>query len=315
MTSYILRRLILLIPVLFGVSILVFFTIRQIPGDPALAILGPRATPTEVEALRQEMHLDDPIVVQYLRWAGNALQGDMGKSGFHRERVSSLIQDRVPVTIELVLMAMFLSVVIGIPSGIISAVKQNSALDITARVVNVAALSIPSFWLATLMLLLPSLWWGYSPPIGAYTAIWDDPGLNLEMFYMPAICLAAASSAATMRMMRSSVLEVMHSDYVRTARAKGLHERAVVWGHVIKNALIPVVSIIGLQVGILLGGQVVVEQIFTLPGIGRLLVDSILSSDYLVVQAIVLYIAIAVVAVNLLVDVLYAVLDPRIKFA
>lgn len=314
MTAFIVRRLILLIPVLFGVSVLVFITIRQLPGDPALAILGPRATPEQVQALRNEMRLDDPLVVQYLDWAKNGLRGDMGTSTIYRIGVTRLVRERVPVTIELVLMAMLLSVAIGIPSGIVSAVKQNSPSDFVARVINVAALSIPSFWLATLMLLLPSLWWGYSPPIGAYTSIWADPKLNLEMFYMPAICLAAASSAATMRMMRSSVLEVMRADYVRTARAKGLPERAVIWNHAVKNALIPVVSIVGLQVAFLLGGQVVVEQIFTLPGIGRLLVDSILRSDYLVVQAIVLYIAIAIVLVNLIVDVLYAVIDPRINF-
>jgi peptide/nickel transport system permease protein len=307
--------LLLLLPVLFGVSVLVFATIRQLPGDPALAILGPRATPEQVELLRAEMRLDDPLVVQYLDWIGNAFRGDLGTSNTHKLAVTALIEKRLPVTIELVILAMVISVAVGIPSGILSAVQQNTPTDLIARVLNVAALSIPSFWLATLFLLLPSLWWGYSPPIGAYRPIWEDPSLNLEMFYMPAICLAASSSAATMRMMRSSVLEVMRSDYVRTARAKGLREGAVVWGHVIKNALIPVVSIIGLQVGFLLGGQVVVEQIFTLPGIGSLLVDSILRSDYLVVQAIVLYIALAVVLVNLLVDIMYAVLDPRIKMA
>jgi peptide/nickel transport system permease protein len=253
-------------------------------------------------------------VVQYFDWLGKALRGDFGRSFFYHVSVAEKIQSRLPVTIELVLMATFLSVVIGIPAGIISAIRQNSWLDFLTRFVTVGALSIPSFWLGTLMLLLPSLWWRYAPPVG-YVPIWKNPSTNLQQFYMPAIALAAAAAAAIMRMTRSSVLEVMRSDYVRTARAKGLRERGIVWQHVLKNAMIPVLSLVGLQVGILLGGQVIVEQIFTLPGIGRLLIDAIFQRDYFLVQAIVLYIAVAVVLINLFVDLLYAFLEPRIKYS
>jgi peptide/nickel transport system permease protein len=314
MTPYIVRRLLMLIPVLIGISMLVFVTIRQLPGDPAIAILGPTAQPAEIQDLRRDMRLDDPLPVQYATWLGNALRGDFGNSPKLHGPVTEEIWNRLPVTIELVVMAMFLSLVIGIPSGVLSAVKQNSPLDLAARFFNILALSIPSFWLATLLLLLPAIWWGYAPPIG-YVPLWEGPRTNLEQFYMPSIALAAASAATIMRMTRSSVLEVMRADFVRTARAKGLRERNLVWTHVLKNSMVPVVSVIGLQLAILLGGQVVVEEIFQLPGVGRLLIGALANSDYLVVQAIVLYIAVAVVLVNLAVDLLYFLLDPRIKYA
>lgn len=313
MAAYIVRRLLMLIPVLVGISMLVFVTIRQLPGDPAIAILGPTAQPAEIEQLRHDMRLDDPLPIQYASWAANAVRGDFGTSPKLHGSVAGEIWDRLPVTVELVVMATFLSILIGIPSGVISAVKQNSRVDLLARVINILALSIPSFWLATLFLLLPAMWWGYAPPIG-YVPIWESPSTNLEQFYLPSIALAAASAATIMRMTRSSVLEIMRTDYVRTARAKGLHERDVVWGHVMKNSMVPVLSIIGLQLAILLGGQVVVEEIFQLPGVGRLLIGALANSDYLVVQAIVLYLALSVVLVNLAVDLLYPMLEPRIKY-
>jgi peptide/nickel transport system permease protein len=314
MTAYVTRRLLLLVPVLIMLSILIFAIMRSIPGDPAIAILGPQATPERIEIVREELKLNDPMPVQYWTWLKGAVQGDFGESYVHHGPVIDEIKDRFPVTIQLVLMAMLLSLIVGIPSGIISAVKQNTPIDYAARVVNIFALSIPGFWLATLMLLLPSLWWEYAPPVG-YVPIWEEPATNLEQFYLPAIALAAASAAAIMRIMRSAVLEVMRSDYVRTARSKGLRERTVILRHVMRNSLIPVLSVIGLQVGILLGGEVIIEQIFTLPGLGRLLIESILLSDYAVVQAIVLYLAAVVILINLLVDVLYALLDPRIKYS
>jgi peptide/nickel transport system permease protein len=215
--------------------------------------------------------------------------------------------------VELVILGMLFTIVLGVPSGVLSAIKRNSWIDYTVRVANVLLLAVPGFWFATLLLLLPSLWWGYAPPIG-YTPIWSDPLKNLEQFYMPAAALAAASAAAVMRMTRSVVLEVLSMDYIRTARAKGLHERAVVVRHVLKNASIPVLSLIALQATVLIGGQVIIEQIFTMPGIGRLLVQSVLLRDYNVVQAIVLYIAGAVLLINLAADVAYAYLDPRIRY-
>lgn len=314
MAAYVTRRLLMLIPVMLMLSILIFSIIRSIPGDPAVAILGPQATPEQIEIVREELKLNDPWPAQYWDWIKGAVQGDFGDSYIYHGPVIDEVKDRVPVTIELVLIAMIISLVVGIPSGIISAVKQNSAIDYSARVVNIFALSIPGFWLATLMLLLPSLWWEYAPPVG-YVPVWEDPATNLEQFYLPAIALAAATAAAIMRIMRSAVLEIMRSDYVRTARAKGLRERAVITRHVVRNSMIPVVSVIGLQVGFLLGGEVIIEQIFTLPGLGRLLIESILLSDYAVVQAIVLYLAAVVILINLVVDVLYALLDPRIRYS
>lgn len=314
MTSYITRRVLLLIPVLFGISLLVFVTIRQLPGDPALAILGPNNTSQQdVEAVRKQLKLDEPIFIQYVDWLSDAVRGDMGRSYYFHGLVTDEIRSRLPVTLELVILSMALSMLVGIPSGIISAMRQNTWFDVVARVINIVALSVPSFWVATLLLLLPAIWWQYAPPIG-YVPFWVDPRRNLEQFYMPTIALTAASAATIMRMMRSAMLEVMRSDYVRTARAKGLSSGTVVRHHVLKNAMVPVMSIIGIQLAVLLGGQVVIEEIFQLPGVGRLLVGALANSDYLVVQAIVLYVAVAVVLVNLAVDLMYAVLDPRIKY-
>jgi peptide/nickel transport system permease protein len=312
-STYVLRRLILLVPVLIGMSMLIFAVMRSLPGDPAAGLLGPDARPETIAALRDELKLDDPWPVQYWAWLQNVLRGDFGTSFSLHTPVSQEVKDRLPVTVELIILGMIITVIAGIPSGIVSALKQNTPVDYAARTINVLFLAIPGFWLATLMLLLPSLWWGYAPPVG-YVPLWEDPLTNLEQFYMPAIALGAASSAAVMRMMRSVVLEVMRTDYVRTARAKGLHERNVVWRHVLKNSFIPVLSLLGLQAAVLIGGQVIVEQIFTLPGVGRLLVQSITLRDYAVVQAIVLYIAAAVLLINLVTDVLYAFLDPRISY-
>ncbi|MFN0147265.1 MAG: ABC transporter permease [Dehalococcoidia bacterium] len=314
MLNYIVRRLLLLIPLLFGLSIVIFAVMRSLPGDPAAARLGPDAEPESIAAVRDELNLDEPLAVQYLTWVGNVTRGDMGDSYLFRSPVTEQIQKRLPVTVELVLFGMFVTILLGVPSGILSALKRNSGLDYGIRVLNVLLLAVPGFWLATLMLLLPSLWWGYAPPIG-YTPIWDNPMENLEQFYMPALALAAASAAVVMRMTRSVVLEVLSMDYIRTARAKGLSQRGVVLRHVLKNASIPVLSLVALQATVLIGGQVVVEQIFTMPGVGRLLVESVLLRDYNVVQGVVLYIAAAVLIINLAADISYAYLDPRIKYS
>lgn len=314
MLNYIVRRLLLLIPLLFGLSVVIFAVMRSLPGDPAAARLGPDAKPETIAAVRDELNLDEPLAVQYLTWIGNVTRGDLGDSYLFRSPVTEQIQKRLPVTVELVVFGMIVTVLLGVPSGILSALKRNSGLDYGIRVLNVLLLAIPGFWLATLMLLLPSLWWGYAPPIG-YTPIWHNPLENLQQFYMPALALAAASAAVVMRMTRSVVLEVLSMDYIRTARAKGLHQRAVVLRHVLKNAAIPVLSLVALQATVLIGGQVVVEQIFTMPGVGRLLVESVLLRDYNVVQGVVLYIAAAVLIINLVADVSYAYLDPRIKYS
>ncbi|OAI39221.1 hypothetical protein AYO38_01735 [bacterium SCGC AG-212-C10] len=308
------RRLLLLIPLLLGLSIVIFVVMRSLPGDPAAARLGPDARPETIAAVRAELKLDDPIPVQYLTWMKGLVRGDLGDSYLFRAPVTEQIRKRLPVTFELVVLGMLVTIVVGIPSGILSALKRNSTTDYIVRVINVLLLAVPGFWLATLMLLLPSLWWGYAPPIG-YTPLWEDPLKNLEQFYMPAFALGAASAAAVMRMTRSVVLEILSMDYVRTARAKGLRQRVIIIRHVLKNAAIPVMSLIALQAAVLIGGQVVIEQIFTMPGVGRLLVESVLLRDYNVVQGVVLYIAGAVLVVNLLADISYAYLDPRIKYS
>jgi peptide/nickel transport system permease protein len=221
--------------------------------------------------------------------------------------------DHLPTTIELVVLAMLLTIVIGVPSGIISAVKRNTPLDYGTRFMNVIWLSIPDFWLATLLLLLPAIWWGYAPPTG-FVNLWDDPWKNLQQVYLAVIALGMGPAAVTMRMTRSAMLEVMGSDYVRTARAKGLRERVVVARHVLRNSLIPVVTLLGLIFSFLLGGQVVIESIFTLPGLGRLLVESVFYRDYAVVQLVVLFIAAMILVLYLLLDIAYALLDRRIRY-
>lgn len=313
MTNYIIRRLVLLVPLLLGLSVVIFLVMHSLPGDPAAARLGPDATPEAIAAVRHQLKLDEPIPVQYGAWLRDAVEGNMGESFALHSSVTSVIQQRLPVTLELLIWGVLVTIVIGVPSGIASAVWRNSAADYGIRLFNILLLAIPGFWLATLMLLLPSIWWGYAPPIG-YTPIWTDPLKNLEQFYMPAIALAAASAAAVMRMTRSTVLEVLSTDYVRTARAKGLRERVILLRHVLKNASIPVVSLVALQAAVLIGGQVIIEQIFTMSGIGSLLIGSVLIRDYNVVQAIVLYIAAAVLVINLVTDVSYAWLDPRIRY-
>jgi peptide/nickel transport system permease protein len=312
-SRYIIRRLLLLLPMLIGLSVLVFAIMHSLPGDPAAALLGPNARPQDVVALRKEMKFDQPWPVQYWTWLQHIVRGDFGTSLLHHGPVSHEVWKRVPVTLELLILGMLLTVLIGVPSGIVSAVKQDSALDYVARTINVLMLAIPGFWLATLLLLLPSLWWHYAPPVG-YVAIWKNPSTNLQQFYMPAIALAAAAAAAIMRMTRSAVLEVMRSDYVRTARAKGLQQRVVLVRHVLKSSFIPVLSLLGLQAAVLIGGQVIIEQIFTLPGVGQLLVEGVVLRDYAVVQMIVLLIATAVLLINLATDLGYAFLDPRISY-
>src|SRR5439155_25493840 len=230
-------------------------------------------------------------------WLTNVVRGDFGKSYTLHSPVGREVWKRLPVTLELLLFGMLLTVAVGVPSGILSALKRNTGIDYTARFVNVLFLAIPGFWLATLMLLLPSLWWHYAPPVG-YVPLWQNPGTNLHQFYMPAIALAAAAAAAIMRMMRSVVLEVLRSDYVRTARAKGLRGRTVLWRHVVRSSFIPVLSLLALQATALIGGSVIIEQIFTLPGVGRLLVESVVARDYAVVQMLVLLIAAAVLLIN-----------------
>jgi peptide/nickel transport system permease protein len=314
MGRYILRRLLQMIPVLFLVSLIVFSLIHLTPGDPATSMLGEEATPEAVAALRQKLGLDRSLPEQYVRWLGAVMQGDLGRSIRSNQPVSQAIMDRLPVTIELSLIAVLISLSIAIPTGIISAMRRNSAIDTTSTTVALLGVSLPNFFLAILLIFLFSLKLGWLPPIG-YTPFLDNPAENLKRMLMPAITLGTALAAIVMRMTRSSLLEVLDQDYVRTARAKGLTESSMVRRHALRNAMIPVVTVVGLQVGGLLGGAIITESIFVLPGIGRLLVDSIFQRDFPLVQGVVLFAALAFLLANLAVDLLYAFLDPRIRYS
>ena len=305
MWEYIIRRLLLMIPVLIGVSLLVFSMVRLIPGDPATAIAGPHATPEFIEQVRVDFGLDKPMYTQYFIFMGRLLQGDLGISTFTRRPVTTEIWARLPNTVELAVASMGIASVIGIIAGIISATRRYSIFDNASMLVALFGVSMPVFWLGLMLMLLFSVMLGWLPAVGRGT-IWH--------LILPAITLGAASAAIIARMTRSSMLEVLHQDFITTARAKGLRERIVVYKHALKNALIPVVTIIGLQLGTLLGGAILTETVFAWPGVGRLMVDSIMARDYPVVQGAVLLLAGTFVFVNLFVDILYSFLDPRIRY-
>lgn len=313
MTTYILRRLLYAIPVLIGATFLVFVSIRFVPGDPAIAIAGELATPELREQVRKDLGLDEPMLLQFGIYLTRTLQGDMGQSVRTRQPVLDEITLRLPKTLQLAIWSLLLAAVIGIPIGVISAVRANSWVDAGSMTFALLGVSMPIFWLGLMMMiffavLLPR-WLGLSepvlPPTG--TGTWKH-------MVMPVIALAATSMAIQARMTRACMLEVLRTDYIRTARAKGLSERKVIYKHALRNALVPIVTIIGLQFGTLLAGAVITETVFAWPGIGRLLIDSIGFRDYPVVQGTVLVITLGFVLVNLLVDILYAYLDPRIRY-
>jgi peptide/nickel transport system permease protein len=310
---YILRRLLAIIPVLLGISIVVFLLVHLVPGDVVAVMLGPSATPEAKEALRKLFGLDKPLVVQYLTWLGNVLQGDVGTSLRTGQPVMTSIINRFGVTLELTGLAMLIALVIGIPAGLIGAIKQYSKTDYVVTTFALAGLSIPSFLLATLMILVFAIEWRILPPSG-FVPFREDPVQNLKLMIMPSLALGLGAASYVTRITRSSVLETMRQDYIRTAYAKGLANSAVVIRHGLKNALIPIVTIIGIQLGYLLGGAVIIEAIFGVPGVGRLALDGINMRDYPVVQGTVLFITAVFVFINLAVDVLYAYLDPRIHY-
>ncbi len=303
-----------MIPVLFLVSVIVFYLIHLTPGDPALAMLGEEATPEMVAALRHQMGLDQPLPVQYGTWLAHVLEGDLGRSVRTNKPVSEDIVSRLPVTVELTLLAMLISLAIAIPTGIISATRRNSKADLLVTTVALIGVSMPNFFLAILLIFIFSLYLRWLPPIG-YTPIQENLVENLRGMILPAITLGAATAAVVARLTRSSLLEVLGQEYIRTARAKGLSERVVVLGHAMKNAMIPVLTIVGLQVGGLLGGAIITETLFVLPGIGSLAVNAIFSRDFPVVQGDVLFLAVVFMGTNLVVDILYGFLDPRIRYA
>ena len=320
MHTYIIRRLLLMIPTLFLVTVMVFFVVRLIPGDVVEMMADEHEYLTHasgeelIEQLRKALGLDVPIHVQYIRWISGVIRGDLGKSLWSGIPVIDKISQRWPVSFELGFLAMITSLIIAVPIGIYSGIRQDTYGDYLGRSIAIGCIALPSFWLGTMVMVFPSLWWGWSPPM-EYIPFFDDPAANLGQFIIPALILGMVMSGTTMRMTRTMMLEILRQDYIRTAWSKGLRERTVVMRHALKNALIPVVTIVGLQLPILIGGSVVLEAIFNLPGIGRLIVEIINDRDYIMLSGINLTIASFVLVVNLVVDMTYSFLDPRVRYA
>jgi peptide/nickel transport system permease protein len=315
MHKYIIRRLLLAIPVLLLSSLIVFGLMRVMPGDALTALMAEsgNVSERELQKLRKDLGLDLPYYEQYLIWLWQMASLNPGYSIFTSEPIPVSLKKSIPVTIELALLAMILGLVIAIPLGVLSATQQDKPSDYVGRLVAISGLSLPDFWLGTLVITFAAIWFGWIPPLG-YASVWESPWTNLQQFLLPAAVLGFRLSAATMRMTRSTLLEVLREDYVRTAWAKGLGERVIIYKHALKNALIPVVTIVGGQLGTLLAGTVIVETIFALPGMGRLTVEAILYRDYPIVQTNVMLVAGTLVTLNLLVDLTYAWLDPRIHY-
>ncbi len=317
MLNYLFQRLLLAIPTLLGVTILVFVAIRMVPGDAITAMLGTEAgllTQAQRASLESYFGLDKSPVQQYFSWLGNVLHGDLGYSVRLGQPVLNLILDRFPVTLELALLSLLVAVVVGIPLGVISAVYRNTPADLFGRLFALIGMAAPNFLVATVLIYVLSVYFGYLPNAGNYVGPTVSPFQNLEQMMLPALTLGLAFSASVMRTTRSAMLEVLSQDYVRTARAKGLREQVVVSRHALRNALLPVVTLTGIELGYLLGGTVIIEQVFALPGLGRLTLNAIAQRDYALIQGATLFIACIVVLVNLLVDLGYAAIDPRISY-
>ncbi|MBI3734142.1 MAG: ABC transporter permease [Chloroflexi bacterium] len=316
MRRFLIQRLLAFVPTLVGISIVVFLVMRLIPGDTISAMIGTQYKLTEAQAaaLRAYFGLDKPLPEQYLIWLTAALRGDFGYSVRSGQPVLPEILNRFPLTLELALLAMMIALAIGLPLGVVSAVKRDSLIDLSGRLFALIGLALPNFWLGTLLILVLSVVFQTLPNSGDYTDLLEDPLANLKQMLFPAITLGFAFSASILRATRSSLLEELQQDYARTARGKGLRERRVIAGHCLKNALIPIITIAGVEMGYLFGGAVIVEEIFTLPGIGRLLLNAISQRDYAVVQGTIMFIAFNFVLINLLADLAYAFVNPRIRY-
>ena len=314
MTGYILRRILFAIPTLIVVSIGIFLMVRLLPGDIIDILFGGDQTASEEvkQQAREQLGLNGSYLEQYWRWISGVLQGDFGFSLRNTEPVSNIVFDALTVTLELVVLGLLIATLIGVPLGILSAVRRDTGWDLAARVGGLVGLSVPSFWLATLLLLFTSRVFGWVPPL-VYISPFDDPIGNLSQFILPAISISVFTMAIVMRMVRATMLEVLGQDYVRTARAKGVDRKTVITKHALRNALIPVVTIIGFEIGVLIGGAAIIETIFGLPGVGYVLLQAIFGRDYPVIQAMTLLIAFTFIFANLLVDLLYGILDPRIS--
>ena len=317
MTAYVIRRLLLIIPTLFILSVLVFLSVRFIPGDIVDVMVASDMNlmyGVDREVVLRALGLDVPVYVQYGRWLeGIFLHGTLGNSLLGAWTVEERILGRLPVTLEIGFLAIVIGLVLGVPIGIYSAVRQDTAADYVGRTVAIFGLATPNFWLGIMVMIYPAIWWGWAPPM-RLIPLSDDLLGNLEMFIIPSLILGTALSAATMRMTRTMMLEVLRQDYIRTAWSKGLRERVVVMRHAIKNALIPVVTLIGLQLPVVVGGAVIMENIFNLPGLGRLMLTALSDRDYPVISGINLFFATVVVAINLVIDLIYGYLDPRVRY-
>lgn len=314
MLMFILRRLLGAIPTLILVSLFVFTLQKLLPGDPVLAMAGEERDPAVMEYLRDKYRLNDPIPVQYLSWVGNVLTGDFGTSLRTEQPVTTLLASKLPVTLELAVLALLIALLIGIPTGIISAVRKGTVVDYGANVIALSGISIPHFWLGILLIMVFAVKLQWLPASG-FVPMGEDFGQNLKTLILPAFVLGAGLSGILMRHTRSAMLEVLRTDYVRTARAKGLRPRTVVLKHALRNALMPIVTLTTLLFGELLGGAVLTEQVFSIPGFGKMIVDAVFNRDYAVVQGVVLCIAIGFLLLNLLADVLYRMINPRLRTA
>lgn len=314
MQAYITRRLLALLPTLILVSLIVFFCQRLIPGDVIDLMLSQNDLATDLDRaiIEAALGLDQPIYIQYFSWIGDVIQGDLGRSLWQNTPVTQQLAETMPITFELGFLALIVALTVAIPIGIYSAVRQDTAGDYVARSFSLLMLAIPGFWLGTLVMVFPSVWWRWSPEL-EYVPFFENPLQNLSLMIVPAILLGLSMSAVTMRMTRTMMLEVMRQDYVRTARAKGLSEVAVILGHALRNGLIPVVTLIGLQVPLLIGGAVIMERIFVVPGMGLLLLEAIAQRDYPVVSGVFVVVGFGVLLINLAVDLSYGWLDPKVR--
>ncbi|HEW92086.1 MAG TPA: ABC transporter permease [Thermotogaceae bacterium] len=314
MRKYLIKRSLQVIPTLFFVLFITFMLMKLIPGDPAMVILGPEARAEDVQRFRQQLGLDKPVVVQFFIYLKRVLTGDFGKSLIYKQDVLSLIMERFPTTLTLSTLALFIATVIGIPTGIISAIKHNSFWDLLITILALIGISIPIFWFGMVLIIVFALWLGWLPSVGLGSlenGIWDV----IKHLILPSLALGILSMGTITRFTRSSMLEVLRQDYIRTAYAKGLRKRLIIYRHALKNALVPIVTVIGLQLGNLLAGAVLTETVFALPGLGKLMVDAIMRRDFMLVQGEVLFVAIVYIFVNLVVDILYAVINPKIRLS
>lgn len=314
MYAFIAKRLLVAVPTLLIISIFVFSLQKLLPGDPILAMAGEERDPQVLEYLREKYRLNDPVVYQYVAWLGSALQGDLGISLRTNQPVLLLIAQKLPPTIQLAVMAMAFAILVGVPMGILAAIRKNTVFDYVASIVALSGLSIPNFWLGIMLILLVSVQLGWLPASG-YESIFIDPVKSIKTMLMPSFVLGTALAATLMRHTRSAMIGVLSSDYIRTARAKGLPERAVVLEHSFRNALLPIITLGALLFGELLAGAVLTEQIFTIPGFGKLIVDAVFNRDYAVAQGVVLCTAVGFILMNLIADILYVLLNPRMRAA